>query len=122
MMECSKCGYMMDAFTMECPRCKRFGQLKAANASKYQLDTRTTGNYDFSKKQQEKVDHRYSSLSWICILLPIIGFIIAAAYIANNDTSEKSFGVSLLWLSFICFLFDALLLALLLLLYFTLFD
>ncbi len=59
-MECPKCGYIIDAFTQECPRCKKLNEQNKQRISFPSED----GHHSFERHKYHTLETAYHNSSW----------------------------------------------------------
>ena len=106
-MECPKCGFMMDAFTVDCPRCTRLG--KAAPAAPPPHAPQPAMPQVAVQPAPVSIDEPTArpstcGLHIVAFFLPLVGFIIAAIYMANTKRNMQIAGRELMVTSIACIL------------------
>lgn len=98
-MECPKCGYILTAFDVDCPRCKRLGEpqrlppmpLVSDPAPVAPPEAHTPAQPATSPLKREI--HPVYFLFLLSLLLPLVAFIVGIVYLCKSDMRDRNAGL-----------------------------
>ncbi len=101
-MVCSKCGYVLDAFEKECPRCIRTGSVTTVPPPPPGASAPSPQK---AQRKPRAQDHpSYWAFSLLAFFIPLAGLILGCIKMSSPDLVERKLGSSTLQWALVGFL------------------